>query len=946
MILISQVLTANVTKMTAIKYKGTRWFKCDLHLHTSASKCFQNQAVTAQEWVNRAIEQGLNCVAVTDHNTGFSVDEIKAAAIGTNLIIFPGVEITCDTSKIHILILFDVSKTTNAVNDFLIKAGIKREDFGKQEAYTSTNIFDIAEIAHNDGAIIVPAHIDEYNGLGSVSVSNLKKFYGLEYINAVQVVHREFLDASLIITGNTSLKEVLNDYYNNPTPAIDEATIKEWFTSVKHALDNNLAILTFSDNPHEPKNSKHGIWGIGSHYTWIKMDEVPTLEGLRQAFLLPDFRICNEFDSPNEPYTMPDLWIKSIKISNTEITGTTTPLQLDFSPQLNAIIGGRGSGKSSILRFIRGVFNRTSDLTDLQEIIQDHDDFYKKQGGRPKKGVLNDNTVIEIEFVRNNTLHKFSASNISDSRNQTVEITRLNADGILWDNITAVSYSDFFEFEHYSQKQIYEIAQEPNALRERIDSAIVDLEKLKSDREIIRNQFLEKSTAIRTADSLIAGKGKIETTIKDLDDSIKKLQQSGIAEILTDKEKFASQEEILKLFATELTTREKAIELLVSSLELPSVALTEFDDKYSEQISEASKSVIDGISIIKGEIDKQREAISKLKSEFDAKINTSIWKVEYDKNETDFETKKLELEAEGINDIANFEKLTNDKSTYETDLQAIILKETKRATEVSERLQLQEDFLNVSKEISAKRREFVSQSLQDDKIKINIKSFRNRNDYIHKLRMILQKDSGYERDLEFLANTCFNGNVETNIPAVRKIFVDLKKGIEVPEITGYLKALILKISDAQIDEIELLLPEDEIEVQYRPTPNAAFKSLSTASAGQKTTAILTFILSHGKSPLILDQPEDDLDNRLVYELIVDRLKQAKNQRQIIVVTHNANIPVNGDAEFIISMNSESKFLEVLHSGTVEQPHIKKEICDVMEGTEQAFDMRSRRYKQI
>ncbi|MFT3796179.1 TrlF family AAA-like ATPase [Flavobacterium sp.] len=602
--------------MATTQYKGTRWFKCDLHLHTSASKCFHNQAVTAQEWVNRAIEQGLNCVAVTDHNTGFSIDSIKAAALGTDLVVFPGVEITCDTSKIHILVLFDVHKTTDTINDFLIKAGINRTDFGTQEAYTSTNIFDIAEIAHNDGAIIIPAHIDEYNGLGSVSVANLKKFYELDCINAVQVVHKEFLIASPILSGNSQLKALLNEYYNNPTPAIDDAIIKEWYTPVKYALENNLAILTFSDNPHEPKNSKHGLWGIGSHYTWIKMDEVPTLEGLRQAFLLPDFRICNEFDSPGKPYNMPDLWIKSITITNTEITGPTSPLKLAFSPQLNTIIGGRGSGKSSVLRFIRGVFNRTSDLTDLQEIIQDHDDFYKKQGGRPQKGVLNDNTVIEIEFVRNNTLHKFLASNISNSRNQRVEISRLNADGILWDNITDVGYSDFFEFEHYSQKQIYEIAQEPNALRERIDSAIVDIEKLKSDREIIRNQFLEKSTAIRTADSLIAGKGKIETTIKDLDDSIKKLQQSGIAKILTDKEKFASQEEILKLFATELTTREKAIELLVSSLELPSVDLTEFDDKYSAQISEASKSVIDGISIIKGEIDKQREAISKLKSDF------------------------------------------------------------------------------------------------------------------------------------------------------------------------------------------------------------------------------------------------------------------------------------------------------------------------------------------
>ena len=154
------------------------------------------------------------------------------------------------------------------------------------------------------------------------------------------------------------------------------------------------------------------------------------------------------------------------------------------------------------------------------------------------------------------------------------------------------------------------------------------------------------------------------------------------------------------------------------------------------------------------------------------------------------------------------------------------------------------------------------------------------------------------------------------------------------------------MNDAQIDEIQLLLPEDEIEVQYKPSGAAAYKSLSTASAGQKTTAILTFILSYGNIPLILDQPEDDLDNRLVYELVVDRLKQAKEKRQIIVVTHNANIPVNGDAEYIISLNSESKLLEILHSGTVEQLSIKKEICDVMEGGEQAFDMRHKRYKQM
>ena len=147
-----------------------------------------------------------------------------------------------------------------------------------------------------------------------------------------------------------------------------------------------------------------------------------------------------------------------------------------------------------------------------------------------------------------------------------------------------------------------------------------------------------------------------------------------------------------------------------------------------------------------------------------------------------------------------------------------------------------------------------------------------------------------------------------------------------------------------MDELELFMPEDEVVVQYKPENSDKFKPLSTASAGQKTTAILTFLLSFGSIPLLLDQPEDDLDNRLVYDLIVDRLKLAKDNRQIIVVTHNANIPVNGDAEYIISMDSESQYTSILHSGTVERDEIKREICDVMEGSEKAFRMRSERYK--
>jgi predicted metal-dependent phosphoesterase TrpH len=144
-----------------IPFKGTRWFKCDLHLHTPASKCFEDKTATAEQWVEKAIEKGLNCVAVTDHNTGEWIDSIKLAAQDKNLFVFPGVEITCDTSKVHLLILFDTNKTSSDVNDFIIRCGIDRAKLADQTASTTENIFQIAHKAHEHGAIVIPAHIDE-----------------------------------------------------------------------------------------------------------------------------------------------------------------------------------------------------------------------------------------------------------------------------------------------------------------------------------------------------------------------------------------------------------------------------------------------------------------------------------------------------------------------------------------------------------------------------------------------------------------------------------------------------------------------------------------------------------------------------------------------------------------------------------------------------------------
>ena len=418
--------------------------------------------------------------------------------------------------------------------------------------------------------------------------------------------------------------------------------------------------------------------------------------------------------------------------------------------------------------------------------------------------------------------------------------------------------------------------------------------------------------------------------------------------MLTAKEKFSNEEERINQFKNEIEQREHSLTTLANSIEIADIDLSGFDAGHQTILQPISKAVVDGFALMKIELDKLKDDSNKLKADFDGSVNGSQWKTDYDKNVSDFNAKKLELEQEGIDAITNFEKLSQEKSDLERELEIINAKAAVREADKIERERLQNEYLNTSKNITTKRREFVSSILTGDKVKVNIKPFRNQTDFEARLRRILQRENtAFQNDIDALTALCFNGNVEQKIKEVREVFLKIRIGEDVSSIvTGFFVNLVNTLNEAQIDEIKLLLPEDEIEIQYKPTSTSAFKSLSTASAGQKTTAILTFILSYGKLPLILDQPEDDLDNRLVYELIVDRLKQAKEHRQLIVVTHNANVPVNGDAEYIISMDTDSKILKVLHTGTVEQVTIKKESCDVMEGGEQAFEMRSKRYRQI
>lgn len=926
-------------------FNGARWYKCDLHLHTTASRCFQDREVKTQQWVDRAIEQGLDCVAVTDHNSPNGIEAIQAIAKDTNLTIFPGVEITCDTSKVHLLVLFDPSKSATDVGDFLIQCGIKRNDFGNELAKTDKSINEVADIAFKNDAMVIPAHIDEFNGLESIGNQNLLDFYKRYDINAVQVVHKVFYENEF---SNTNIKTVLpylNDYYENSPLPIDEATAKKWYNTVKLSKETDLALLTFSDNPHEPKNNKHGLNGIGSRFTYIKMDEIPSLEGLRQAFLLPSHRIVNDFIDAASTIMKPEFWIKSMTITNTRLTGVE-PFKIGFNPQLNTIIGGRGSGKSSILRFIRGVFNRTSNLDNFTDLLKEHNSFYKTNEvrGTESIGVFNNESTIEIEFVRKDFLYRVRASEIESSVNQTIEIHKLVEGN--WEKIEEEEFLNFLEFEQYSQKQIFEISKDHNALLDRIDLNVEEIGQLKDKRKVTKENFLKSCITIRTHQVSLKSRLKLKTDIEDLKKKLETLDKAGIKELMAEKKAFAEEQKLLNEYKEKIEDLVNQLEILKADFEISQPDEESFSEDNKEEIRTILNEVKEALSTKSKEYEALITSISKIKIDLETKLLSSQWQLAYTTAITNYDTKKAELEAEGVENIDQYEAISKDIEDKEEELDALDLIKEQERLELIERAKYRKEFIKLCKDITDRRKEFINNNVTDDKIRVKIKPFRNQTSFELQVRKIIGKDTSFEPDFKKLKELCFQGNVEQKIEEVKDIFrknyFDDNAGL----VGGHFKNAVKGISDTGMDELELFMPEDEVVVEYKPENADAFKSLSTASAGQRTTAILTFLLSFGTIPLLLDQPEDDLDNRLVYDLIVDRLKVAKGSRQIIIVTHNANIPVNGDAEYIISMDSESRFTSVLHSGTVEREEIKKEICDVMEGSEKAFKMRSDRYKLV
>ena len=159
-------------------------------------------------------------------------------------------------------------------------------------------------------------------------------------------------------------------------------------------------------------------------------------------------------------------------------------------------------------------------------------------------------------------------------------------------------------------------------------------------------------------------------------------------------------------------------------------------------------------------------------------------------------------------------------------------------------------------------------------------------------------------------------------------------------------AALRRVPPESIDRLALYLPEDTVTVSFQDSRGGGWRSLAQGSPGQQTASLLAFVLGFGSEPIILDQPEDDLDNTLIYDLLVTRLREAKRKRQVIVVSHNPNIVVHGDAELVLSLEAAGGQSRIVCQGGLQERRVCDEICRVMEGGREAFASRYQRIMSL
>ena len=863
-------------------------------------------------WIQAARDADLHAVAVTDHNTAQGIKHLQRVALNGDgsPVLFPAVEATA-SDGIHLLLLLDPNATQQHVEKILADIDISVDDQGTQEGQSPLSILKILEHCGSE-ALIIGAHVNGPKGILTRYDS------GMPLINILNHPH-------LLAVEIDPEKDLPNKWLDGHQPQVNRPI------------------------PHIWSSDSHDYHSIGTRYTWIKMT-TPSYEGLRLALLDGDdsLKTSKQSNSDNPNNNHASLVIESISIADAKYIGRKEPATIHFNPWLNAIIGGRGTGKSTIVDFCRKTFRRdfelgdsnTSDEGSLRKIFDSRMSDYSQQGD----GLTTGSTVIEAIYRKDE--EQFVVSWSSDGNAQAIcridGEERVPEDG---------NISELFPVRIYSQKQLFALAQDPNALLTVIDqSSRVNEAEIRRATKQQYEHYLSLRAQARAARSSAENLPDRQAALRDVERKLNILQDGENAITLSEYRLRRQQDDTWQAILNTALGKIDAIELSTSDLAVPDLELTSDAER-----DEASESLINTHASVRQVVDGLKQNILTLIAEAKQKIDeaqsssdASIWNTAKSDSEARFEALSVALEHEGVASIDEYDSLLHQAASLKQELSRIA-DAIHRSKELDKEAQVVlRSYRKQREELSDRRLQFIDAETSGEIIRVVVTPYGSCDS----LRDVLAAAFGvesFENDREAIFRKI--APASDHEWGWKRLDAALSEMSAIRSGDGsswslkdrrFLNA-IRKATPESIDRLALYLPQDTVTVEYQDQNSKKWKDLSQGSPGQQTAALLAFVLGYGSEPIILDQPEDDLDNTLIYELLVSRLREAKFERQVIVVTHNPNIVVHGDAELLISLSSISGQTKITRQGGLQEESIREEICRVMEGGREAFE---RRYQRI
>ena len=876
--------------MDELQFPGARWWKFDFHTHTPKSMDFDDKTMTPESWLRAFMEKKIDCVAITDHNSGEWIDILQQELKNIEdrepdwyrpLYLFPGVEISAN-GGVHILAMFGCKQNKSDIDNLLDAVGYQGTK-GDSDGVTTKSVTEVVNEIAERGGIPIPAHVDKTRGL----------FVEITGTTLQQILDNENIDTMELCDSN---------YRKPPVYTIGKI---QW-TEIRGSDTHNFSADNFGT------------------FTWVKMDE-PSIQGLKLALQDGDVSVNRSMnDTPNN---LPEYFIKSLEISKTKYIGRSKPLNCRFSPFLNTIIGGRGTGKSTLLEFMRFVLQRGNDIKDIPGPLENEIRRYFDVGGA---NLLLEDSKISLIYHKGEVRYRLNWSPNPDCSSLEAE-----KDDGTWKSFDGEIRS-LFPVRIYSQKQIFELAKKPSALIEIIDEAPqVDAARIKTQNRDLINRYKHIESERRELNDKIAEESRLRGEFNDLARQIEQIEKSGHKTVLRNYR--GRQQQLNELKSLEHKWKEIRDRLLETQ---GAIAPADFNTQHFgehtdilmalETINEKWQSIDDRFSEL------TQEASSVI-TEWQTEKNTADWMQALKTDMAQYEQLRSELVQQGIDpdryplllaQQQNLQKGLDSINEHKLSLHELADDKRKVFVKIKENRRI----------LTEKRQEFLTSVLQGNQfVSIEVQPFGESWDTIEKeIRRILQCRDRFDRDFDRLKEIYKqeDGDKTHKLKEVIKAIRNRDREAEHGSFANHLERLT---SETMID-LTLWFPEDALKITFGPNR----QSIKRGSPGEKAAALLAFILSYGDEPLLLDQPEDDLDNELIYDLIVRQLRETKTKRQVIVVTHNANIVVNGDAEMVLPLEVVKGQTYVQQPASIQQKNVRESICNILEGGERAFEQRYRR----